>query len=124
MMKDKLVDKVYEILSKVIDPELGRALVDYDLIMKEWINVDPNNKSIIVEWFPTSPFCPLLVYISAAIYYIIKKNFPDWNVKVKLHPNVIGANQWNELLENTNDLEKIINEMKDKGWLKKFLPEE
>lgn len=71
-----------------------------------------------------SPFCPLLVYISAAIYYIIKKNFPDWNVKVKLHPNVIGANQWNELLENTNDLEKIINEMKDKGWLKKFLPEE
>ena len=114
-------DKILEILRKVKDPELNANLVEYNLIKPEFIFIDHEKKEIQVLWVPTTPFCPLILYISAAIKYILEKNLSSWKVKVKLHPDVIGSDTWNKRLNNDAELNSIIGEIRNKGWLHYFI---
>ena len=111
---------VLKILKDIRDPETGMNLVDSGLIRADFVSIDENEKNIDISWIPTTPFCPLILHISAVIRYILVKHFKDWKVKVKLHPDVIGSDMWNEKLKNESLLESILNEIKERGWMQYF----
>lgn len=113
--------EILGILNNVIDPEVGHSIVEFGLVRSDLINVDEKNKLIKVKWIPTTPFCPLIAYISAVIWYTIKNKYPEWNVKVKLHDNVIGAETWNEMLTDNDKLKAIMDEIKKKNLLHYFI---
>jgi len=111
---------ILNILRGVRDPELNASLVEYGLIKPEFININEATKEIEVMWFPTTPFCPLILHISAIIRYILLEKFINWKVKIKLHPDVIGSEMWNEKLSDEKTLDSLVNEIKERGWLEYF----
>lgn len=57
-------DKVLSNLRKVYDPELGRSIVDLNMVKK--IKYLENGK-VIIEMTLTTPFCPLTYVILAMV---------------------------------------------------------
>jgi len=118
--KRTLANLILKLLKGVKDPELNVDLVESGLIQPELINIDEENKKIEIFWIPTTPFCPLILYISAVIRHKVKEKFINWKVSVKLHPDVLGSEMWNERLNDEKTLDNIFNEIKEKGWLQYF----
>ncbi|MHA1617174.1 MAG: hypothetical protein ACTSX9_07730 [Candidatus Njordarchaeales archaeon] len=123
--KAKLIqESVVSIAGNVRDPELGITLKEAGLLKPEFIKVDVENKIIEVNWVPSTPFCPLIMHISAVIRARLMEKFPKWNIRVRLHPEVIGSESWNERLKNTEELDKLLEEIKQRGWWNYFVVEE
>lgn len=112
---------VREAIRKVKDPEIGLSVEKF--ISR--VDVDEGNKSILVEWVPTTPFCPLVLAISAAIIYSIRKNLnlEGWSVKVQLDRSVPTAEFWNSQLADKDAVDKIISNLETSGQIKYFITE-
>ena len=56
-----MIDKelIYQSLKDVIDPELGKNLVEINLIRE--INIE--DKNVFIKMTLTTPFCPLVNYL-------------------------------------------------------------
>lgn len=118
----KLVSElVRDAIRKVKDPEIGMSVEKF----VSRINVDEEKKSILVEWIPTTPFCPLVLAISAAIIYSIRKSLEleGWTVKVQLDKSVPTAGFWNPQLEDKDAIDKIISNLEQSGQIKYFITE-
>jgi metal-sulfur cluster biosynthetic enzyme len=59
--------KVLDILSSVIDPELGVSIVDLGLIYK----IDLSPKTLFIDMTLTTPACPLTSYIEEQVYEVL-----------------------------------------------------
>ena len=59
----ELKKKVWEALEKVVDPETGLSLVEMGCIK----SVSEKNGEVIIEFTPTSPFCPIAFFLAASI---------------------------------------------------------
>jgi metal-sulfur cluster biosynthetic enzyme len=59
--------KVLDVLSSVIDPELGVSIVDLGLVYK--VNIKP--ESLELDITLTTPTCPLTSYIEEQIYEVL-----------------------------------------------------
>lgn len=59
--------KVLDVLSSVIDPELGVSIVDLGLVYK----IDIKESSLILDITLTTPTCPLTSYIEEQIYEVL-----------------------------------------------------
>ena len=57
----RMIDKelIYQSLKDVIDPELGKNLVEINLIRE--INIE--DKNVFIKMTLTTPFCPLVNYL-------------------------------------------------------------
>ena len=120
----QMVEKaITGILRKVKDPELNINLVDGKLISK--IMVKEDDKSVEIRWIPTTPFCPLVLVISAAMILAIRKNLEmgEWKVKVLLDDSVSTAQYWNKQLDNDEIINKIIDNLESSGQIKYFITE-
>ena len=62
LMSEKLKERVLSSLKKVYDPELGRSIVDLNMVKN--IIVDKDGK-VTIEMTLTTPFCPLMNLILA-----------------------------------------------------------
>lgn len=49
------VEKIRDILRKVVDPELGANIVDLGLVYR----IEPSPESVVIEMTMTSPACPM-----------------------------------------------------------------
>lgn len=118
-----LKQKIMETLKKVIDPEIGINVVDLGLIKE--VNINENNKCIEIKWIPTSPFCPIIIPISAAMRYIILSTFEvrDWNIKILIDESAPMAPYWNTQLSNTLFLDEVISRLQETGQMRLFISE-
>ena len=120
----KLVESaIIEILKKVRDPELNGNVVELGLIRS--INIDNNRKIVEIKWIPTSPICPLVLVISAAMRYVILKKLEmgEWDVRIMVDESVPTASFWNSQLSNPSNLDKIIVRLQDTGQINYFISE-
>ena len=118
-----LKELILEVLKKVKDPELGFSIVDAGLVKD--INVDEESKRVYIYWIPTSPFCPLVLAISAAMLSLLRKklNLEGWNVRVLVDESVITAKFWNSQLSNRETVERIISNLESTGQIRYFIIE-
>jgi metal-sulfur cluster biosynthetic enzyme len=56
-------NKVMNALEKVIDPEIGMNIVEMGLIK----SIEVKGKTAYVRFHPTSPFCPMMTYLTNEI---------------------------------------------------------
>ncbi|MHA1590741.1 MAG: iron-sulfur cluster assembly protein [Candidatus Njordarchaeales archaeon] len=115
---------VIAIAGNIRDPEIGISLLNAGLLKEEFVEVDIDKKIIEVKWIPSTPFCPLIMHISAVIRARLKEKFQDWDIRVRLHPDVIGSDSWNERLKNNEELDKLVEEIKQRGWWDYFIIKE
>ena len=119
----KLVESVIlNTLKKVRDPELGFNIVDAGMVRR--INIDQDNRKIEIHWIPTSPFCPMVLAISAVMLYVLRRelNLEGWSIKILLDESVITAEYWNpQLREET--LDRIISSLEESGKIRFFISE-
>ncbi len=122
-MPRMLKELILGVLRKVRDPELGFSIVDAGLIRD--IDIDESGKKIDIYWVPTSPFCPLVLAISAAMLSLLKKNLnlEGWRVRVFVDKSVATADFWNTQLSNEETMEKIISNLESTGQIKYFISE-
>ena len=118
-----LKELILDVLKKVKDPELGFSIVDAGLIKD--INVDEESKKVDIYWVPTSPFCPLVLAISAAMLSLLRKklNLEGWRVRVLVDESVATARFWNSQLSNEETVEKIISNLESTGQIRYFIIE-
>ncbi len=74
------VDKVIQVLKRVYDPELSISVYDLGLIY----DVKIEDRKIVIEMGVTSPFCPLAHILPLQVERELKKEFPDYDIDVKL----------------------------------------
>lgn len=56
-------EKILKALERVIDPETGISVVEMNMI--NWVKV--KGKKAVISFTPTSPFCPMLSYLTNQI---------------------------------------------------------
>lgn len=71
---------ISELLSEVLDPEIGIDIVSSGLIY----DIDIDDKTISIEMTMTTPSCPMSSLLVDNSKDIIKKNIPGTKVKIKL----------------------------------------
>lgn len=93
---DEQVQKVREALQKVIDPELGRNIVEIGMVE----NIEVKERSVSVTLIPTSPFCPIIIPIAVHAKRAIGelKLFENIDIVVKGH---MMEGQVNKMLKET-----------------------
>lgn len=106
-------DAIYELLSKVHDPEMRQSLSGSGLIEKDWIDIEEDGKAIHIAWKPTVPGCPLVAHISAAVRMVVEKEYPGWSAHVRLREGISSAEEWNKRLKKKEYLEQIGKKLKD-----------
>lgn len=120
----KLLENVIkDILKKVRDPEINVNLVDGGLL--SGIQIDEEKKRIIIKWIPTTPFCPLVLVISAAIIIALRRNLnlENWDISVKIDESVMTADYWNAQLRDREAMKKIIEQLESSEQIKYFISE-
>ncbi|MDI9620150.1 MAG: iron-sulfur cluster assembly protein [Candidatus Nezhaarchaeota archaeon] len=63
MSEGEVEKKVREALEKVVDPETGLSLVEMGCIK----NISEKDGEVVVEFTPTSPFCPMAFLLATSI---------------------------------------------------------
>lgn len=106
------IDTVYNLLSTINDPELRRSLADAGLVKQDWITINEDEHTISIPWRPTTPGCPLIAHISAAIKLIVEREFSDYSAKVRIKEGTPSAKEWNKRLRKKNYLEKVGEKLK------------
>ena len=71
--------KIWDILKKVLDPEIGLNLVDLGLIY----GVDINDDDVVIKMTLTTPGCPLHARLSEQVSNLVKSTGAK-SVKVEL----------------------------------------
>ncbi len=114
---------VLDVLRKVLDPEIGGNVVDIGLISS--VDIKEEQKIIEVSWTPTVPFCPMVLAISAAMLYVLRRDLEigDWKIRVLIDKSVITADYWNSQLSNEEAMEEIMDRMEKSGQIKYFITE-
>lgn len=74
----ELEKKVREALEKVVDPETGMNLMEMGCIKK----VHEKDGEVIIEFTPTSPFCPIAFYLASSIKEAVERVEGIKSVKV------------------------------------------
>lgn len=74
------LEHIYDILRKVIDPEIGINVVDLGLVY----DVEADDEHITVDMTMTTAACPLGAYITDQAQTFLEKFFPDAEVTVNL----------------------------------------
>ena len=69
------IDEVYEEMKHVYDPEYPIPITDLNIVLKDYIKIDGNK--IIVEFKPTTPYCPSGGIIGVLIRKVLKDKWPD-----------------------------------------------
>jgi len=118
----KIVENVVmEVLKKVRDPELGSSVVDAGLV--SYVSIDEGKQEIEVFWVPTVPFCPMVLAISAAMLYALRKNLNlgGWRVRVLVDESVVTADYWNNQLRDEETMNKIVAKLEETGQIKYFI---
>jgi metal-sulfur cluster biosynthetic enzyme len=122
MSQDKpTVDDILKLMYAVYDPEINVSLGESGLVRRETIKIDEKNKTIWIVWVPTTPLCPLIPQIAAAIVLMVKHKYPDWNVEVRIHPDMPNAHEWNEQLKDENFMKSVLEEIDMRGWWQYFI---
>jgi metal-sulfur cluster biosynthetic enzyme len=62
-MGSEIESKIMEALKHVMDPETGMSMVEMQLISK----VEETDGSVIVEFIPSSPMCPIAFFLAEEI---------------------------------------------------------
>lgn len=73
-----LEKKVREALEKVVDPEVGMNVVEMGCIK----SVREKDGEVIIEFTPTSPFCPIAFYLASSIKEAVERVEGVKSVKV------------------------------------------
>ena len=81
MSMEVTVNRVIEVLKRVYDPELSISIYDLGLVY----GVRVEGKKIFVELGVTTPFCPLAHLMPIQVERELKKEFPDYDIEVKLN---------------------------------------
>lgn len=81
MQKPDLGNEVFETLKYIIDPEVGINIVDLGLVYQVSLE---DNELLEVELTLTTPGCPMSGSIVTAAEQILRKHFPNHDVKVTL----------------------------------------
>lgn len=76
------INRVYEYLKEVIDPELLVNIVDLGLVYK--VELSSKTKNLIVSHTLTSMGCPMGDLIDINIKEVLNREFPDFNITVQL----------------------------------------
>lgn len=74
------LEQIYDILRKVIDPEVGINVVDLGLVY----GVESDDQHITVDMTMTTAACPLGAYIANQAQTFLQQSFPDTEVTVNL----------------------------------------
>lgn len=109
------VEQVLRSLSKVIDPDLKRNLVELNMIQ----NVSIDNQKIKFDLILTTPACPLKDYLKEACSRQLKNDFGE-NIIVEINLSSKVAKGVNNVnLENLKDVKNIIAVISGKGGVGK-----
>ena len=74
----ELEKKVKEALEKVVDPETGLSVVEMGCIR----GISEKDGEVIVEFVPTSPFCPTAFFLASSIKEAVERVEGVKSVKV------------------------------------------
>jgi len=74
------LEPIYDILRKVIDPEIGINVVDLGLVY----GVEADDRHINVDMTMTTAACPLGAYITEQASTQLRQGFPEAEVTVSL----------------------------------------
>lgn len=74
----ELEKKVKEALEKVVDPETGLSVVEMGCIR----GISEKDGEVIVEFVPTSPFCPIAFFLASSIKEAVERVEGVKSVKV------------------------------------------
>ncbi len=72
---------IYELLKKVIDPEIGIDIINLGLVYNI---VYDGDKKVYIEMTLSTPACPLSDALVENVKNIIKQYYPDFDVEVEL----------------------------------------
>jgi len=101
--------QIFDVLSKIVDPEINTSITDLELIDE----VDINNAKVRVDLHLTSPFCPAVFGFKIAqdIHdHLLKLNGVD-DVKVNVS-NHFMAEQINNQVNNSPNPKKSLSASK------------
>jgi serine O-acetyltransferase len=73
-------DSVFNALKQVIDPEIGINLVDLGMIK----DVEIKDEEIMVKMVLTSPFCPMIDYLTEQVKNKVESIAPNTKVIVSM----------------------------------------
>lgn len=109
------VDQVLQSLSKVIDPDLKRNLVELNMIQ----NVFIDNQNVKFDLILTTPACPLKDYLKEACSRQLKRDFGE-NLIVEINLSSKVAKVVDDVnLETLKDVRNIIAVVSGKGGVGK-----
>ena len=74
----ELERKIRNALERVVDPETGLSLVEMGCIK----SVSEKDGEVVVEFVPTSPFCPIAFFLASSIKEAVEKVEGVKSVKV------------------------------------------
>ncbi|MCR8432851.1 MAG: iron-sulfur cluster assembly protein [Crenarchaeota archaeon] len=120
-MVELVKQKIMETLKRVKDPEIGINVVDLGLIKE--VTVDEEHKKIEIRWIPTSPLCPLVIPIAAAMRYAIMNVFEigNWDLRILIDESEPMASYWNAQLLDASFLDKVISRLQETSQIKLFI---
>jgi metal-sulfur cluster biosynthetic enzyme len=68
-MMSELERRVRDALEKVVDPETGLSVVEMGCIK----SVSEKDGEVVVEFVPTSPFCPIAFFLASSIKEAVER---------------------------------------------------
>lgn len=74
----ELEKKIRDALERVVDPETGLSLVEMGCIK----SMSEKDGEVVIEFVPTSPFCPIAFFLASSIKEAVEKVEGVKSVKV------------------------------------------
>lgn len=109
--------QVLEILKRVYDPDYrDRSIVDMGLVDENSVHID--DKTIMIEYKLTAPFCPFSSAIGVMIKHVLEKKL-NKKVYVKLRSEHEQARIVNEILENEDKCKDLLQKLGSYGILER-----
>jgi len=107
--------EILEALKNVYDPEIPVSVLELGIVKEEDINLDGDRP--VIQFTPTSPFCPMGGIIGIIIKYALEKKFgKEFEVKVKPGTHA-EENSLNDILQDRKKFEETITKLKESGLL-------
>ncbi|TFG97883.1 DUF59 domain-containing protein [Candidatus Thorarchaeota archaeon] len=110
--------EVFKALEPVMDPEHPISIThpQMSIVTQEYIEVEGN--TIIVQFKPTVPYCPMGGLIGVLIRHRLEIVYPENEVKVCLLPGSHSLeSQVNEMISDDVKYNQIIEQMKSRGMM-------
>lgn len=86
MACQRIKDRILDAIGCIKDPERPCTLEELGVINEDSVQVEENKNgfNVLITWEPTAPHCSFANNIGLSMFYKIKQDLPDINMKLEI----------------------------------------